>query len=192
MKVKNISFVAMFAALTAIGAFIKIPIPYIPFTLQIVAVYLSGALLGARLGFFSQLCYIAIGLVGVPVFADGGGFTYVLKPSFGYLLGYAIAAFVGGLLIHRYRYTSFRAIFLSNLFSLFIVYLIGCAWLYMAMKWLLQAPLSAKQVIVTGFLLPVPGDLILCLFSTLLIMKISPQINRYLGKENKKWAKPSL
>lgn len=49
LKARTISYVALFTALTAIGAFIKIPIPYIPFTLQILAVYLAGALLGPRL-----------------------------------------------------------------------------------------------------------------------------------------------
>ena len=75
LKARTISYVALFTALTAIGAFIKIPIPYIPFTLQILAVYLAGALLGPRLGMLSQLCYVLIGLIGVPVFAEGGGFA---------------------------------------------------------------------------------------------------------------------
>ena len=55
MKTKTIAYVSLFAALTAVGAFIKIPIPYIPFTLQIVPVYLVGALLGPRIGMLSQL-----------------------------------------------------------------------------------------------------------------------------------------
>lgn len=64
---------AIFAAMTAIGGFIKIPIPYVPFTLQIVAVFLAGCLLGSRLGALSQLLYVSIGLIGVPVFAEGEG-----------------------------------------------------------------------------------------------------------------------
>lgn len=73
MRTKNMTLAAIFAAMTAIGGFIKIPIPYVPFTLQIVAVFLAGCLLGSRLGALSQLLYVSIGLIGVPVFAEGEG-----------------------------------------------------------------------------------------------------------------------
>lgn len=63
--------IAMFATLTAIGAFIKIPLPVVPFTLQIVFVFLAGSLLSSRNGFQSQLVYIGVGLVGLPVFTQG-------------------------------------------------------------------------------------------------------------------------
>ena len=68
MKAKSIVLVGMFAALTAIGAFIKIPLPIVPFTLQIIVVFLAGALLGSKRALYSQLVYIAVGLAGVPVF----------------------------------------------------------------------------------------------------------------------------
>ena len=122
MKARTISYVALFTALTAIGAFIKIPIPYIPFTLQILAVYLAGALLGPRLGMLSQLCYVLIGLIGVPVFAEGGGFGYIFKPTFGYLLGYILGAYVNGWLINRFSLSTIRSIFLANAASLLTVY----------------------------------------------------------------------
>lgn len=93
--------IAMFAALTAIGAFIKIPLPVVPFTLQIIFVFLAGSLLGSRNGFQSQLVYIGVGLVGLPVFTQGGGITYVLQPTFGYLIGFALAAFIIGFIIER-------------------------------------------------------------------------------------------
>ena len=63
----SLVMIAMFAALTAIGAFIKIPLPVVPFTLQIVFVFLAGSLLGSRNGLQSQLVYIGVGLVGLPV-----------------------------------------------------------------------------------------------------------------------------
>ena len=108
--------------MTAVGAFIKIPIPYIPFTLQIVPVYLAGALLGPRLGMLSQLCYVAIGLIGVPVFAEGGGFGYVFKPTFGYLLGYIAGAYLNGYFIQKLQLKRMLSIFLANLSTLFVVY----------------------------------------------------------------------
>lgn len=82
MKIRDLILVAMFAALTAIGAFIKIPIPYVPFTLQFLFCAFAGMILGARLGALSQIIYVAIGLAGIPVFTEGGGIGYVFKPTF--------------------------------------------------------------------------------------------------------------
>lgn len=194
LKARTISYVALFTALTAIGAFIKIPIPYIPFTLQILAVYLAGALLGARLGLLSQLCYVLIGLVGVPVFAEGGGFGYIFKPTFGYLLGYILGAYVNGWLISRFSLSTIRSIFFANAASLLTVYFFGCIWLYGAMKWIVETPLSINQTILYGFLLPVPGDLLLCILCAVIIQQVRPRIARYINvKElNHPWAKPTL
>jgi biotin transport system substrate-specific component len=194
LKAKTISYVALFTALTAIGAFIKIPIPYIPFTLQILAVYLAGALLGPRLGLLSQLCYVLIGLIGVPVFAEGGGFGYIFKPTFGYLLGYILGAYVNGWLINRLNLSTIRSIFCANLASLLTVYLFGCIWLYGAMKWVVETPLSIYQTFFYGFLLPAPGDLLLCVLCAIIIQQVRPRIARFTNMKELKhpWAKPTL
>ena len=89
-----------FAALMAVGAFIKIMIPLgiwqVTFSLQIFFALLSGMLLGSVSGFTSVAVYLIIGLTGVPIFAHGGGLAYVMKPTFGFLLGFAAAAYVSG------------------------------------------------------------------------------------------------
>ena len=53
-------------------------------------------MLGSRLGALSQLVYVVLGLIGIPVFTAGGGISYIFKPTFGYLLGYIIGAYVIG------------------------------------------------------------------------------------------------
>lgn len=194
LNARTISYVALFAAMTAVGALIKIPIPYIPFTLQILSVYLAGALLGPRLGLISQLCYVLIGLIGLPVFADGGGIGYVFKPTFGYLIGYVMASFVNGWLIHRYQLVKVKSILAANLASLLTVYLFGCIWLYAAMNWFMQTSFTFNQTILYGFLLPVPGDLLLCFLCTLFIVQTRPRMVRFIIREEnaKPWAKPTL
>ncbi len=70
---------------SAIGAFIRIPVPLVPFTLQITFTTLAGLfLLGSKKGAISVAVYVLMGLIGIPVFTQGGGFSYVLKPSFGF------------------------------------------------------------------------------------------------------------
>jgi biotin transport system substrate-specific component len=87
-----------FAAATAIGAKVAIPLPGtpVPFTLQPLFVLLAGAVLGSRLGARSQMVYLAAGVAGLPVFAAGGGAAYLLGPTGGYLMAYPLAAWLAG------------------------------------------------------------------------------------------------
>jgi len=104
---RDLILVALFAALTAVGAFIKIPIPYVPFTLQYFFCALAGIILGSKLGALSQIIYVAVGLVGAPVFTDGGGITYIFKPTFGYLIGFIVAAYVIGKIREKNYWVNF-------------------------------------------------------------------------------------
>ncbi|BDG45901.1 MULTISPECIES: biotin transporter BioY [Parageobacillus] len=183
MKTKSLLLAALFAALTAIGGFIKIPVPYVPFTLQIAAVYLAGCLLGPKLGMLSQLVYVLVGLAGAPVFAEGGGPSYVLQPTFGYLIGFVAGAYVNGWLMQIFQFRKAATVFLANLSTLFVVYLFGCAWLYIAMKWIVEKPLTVGQTLWFGFLLPVPGDLLLCAACSVLVARMLPRIHSVIRKQ---------
>ena len=99
-KTRSLVYCALFTALIAVGAFIKIPIPVVPFTLQYLFTMLAGILLGSRLGSrlgsLSVLAYMILGLIGLPIFSEGGGIGYVFKPSFGYIIGFCVETFVTG------------------------------------------------------------------------------------------------
>ncbi len=99
----KIVLVFSFAFLTAIAAQFTVPVKPVPFTLQTVAVLLSGAFLGAKRGALSQLIYLSLGIIGLPVFAqtpDGAlGFARLMGPTGGYLFAFPLAAFVTGYLI---------------------------------------------------------------------------------------------
>ena len=84
-KIKDLTLMALFAALTAVGAFITIPVPPVPFSLQIFFAILAGALLGSRRGAISVAVYVLLGLCGLPVFTKGAGLSYIFQPTFGYL-----------------------------------------------------------------------------------------------------------
>ena len=100
-KTKNLAYCALFTALIAVGAFIRVPVPVVPFTLQYLFTMLAGLLLGPRLGTIAVGTYVLLGLVGLPIFTQGGGFWYVFQPSFGYLLGFCVGTFVTGWLAQR-------------------------------------------------------------------------------------------
>ncbi len=97
--------VAVFAMATAFAAKVMIPVPGtpVPFTFQVVCVILAGALLGPRLGAASQITYVAVGALGAPVFAAGGGLAYLVGPTGGYLLAFPLAAYVVGSIAGRRR-----------------------------------------------------------------------------------------
>ena len=95
-KTKTLVYCGLFTALIAVGAFIKIPIPVVPFTLQYLFTMMAGLLLGPKLGAMAVTFYMLLGLIGLPIFAEGGGLWYIFKPSFGYIIGFIVGTFVTG------------------------------------------------------------------------------------------------
>lgn len=126
MKSKNITLVALFTALTAIGAFISIPLGPVPITLQSFFVILSGILLGPKLGALSQVLYIFLGLIGIPIFSGfSGGLQHILKPSFGFIIGFVFAAYTAGKVSYLSNNISSKKIWISSTIATLIIYLFG-------------------------------------------------------------------
>ena len=129
LKTKELTTCALFAALIAVGAFIKIDIPLpmytMHFTLQWFFVLMAGFLLGAKLAPISVIVYLCIGLVGVPVFAAGGGPTYILRPGFGFLLGFVLAAFLIGAITEKLKKTNAFTLIWSDILLLHEEFLCG-------------------------------------------------------------------
>ena len=78
LSTKEMAGCALFAVLTGVGANVRIPLPYVPLTLQTVLVLMSGLLLGGRRAAVAMTMYMLMGLLGLPVFAGGGGFHSLL------------------------------------------------------------------------------------------------------------------
>lgn len=170
--------VAMFAALTAIGAFIKVPIPYVPFTLQYLFCALAGIILGSKLGALSQIVYVVIGLTGVPIFTEGGGLNYIFKPTFGYLIGFIVAAYVIGKIRENVKELTFiKAIFML-LLGLSFIYLFGVVYLYIIYNLYLGKNISFYFAFFYGFVVCIAGDLILTVFAAYISIKILPILRK--------------
>ncbi|MGH7600742.1 MAG: biotin transporter BioY [bacterium] len=157
----------LFAALTVFGAHIKIPLPYVSLTLQTFFVLLSGHLLGPLYGAASQSAYLLLGLIGLPVFAEGGGLAYVFKPTFGYLLGYPLASFTAGMIVHRGALqpqvlpaASLARLILANLSALFAIFVPGVVYLWWNLNFVLGQAFSFASAFKVGFLVFLPGDVI--------------------------------
>ncbi|MGH7589053.1 MAG: biotin transporter BioY [Gemmatimonadota bacterium] len=90
--------IAAFVVLTAIGAFVRIPLPFtpVPITLQTFFVLASGIYLGGRDAALSQVLYLALGVAGLPVFAGASGLAHAIGPTGGFLLAFPIAAWLVG------------------------------------------------------------------------------------------------
>ena len=103
INTRDLILVSLFTALMVVGAFIKIPFPLLPITLQPFFCAFAGLILGSRLGALSQIIYVVMGLVGLPVFTQGGGLIYVFVPSFGFLLGFILGAYVIGRISENFK-----------------------------------------------------------------------------------------
>lgn len=175
---RDIILCALFAALIAIGAFIRIPIPYVPITFQAFFVLLAGFLLGPKYGTISMLLYIAIGLLGLPVFTEGGGVMYVLKPTFGYLIGFALTAFVAGWRTQKIKKLSVKNLFLSGMLGMVPAYIIGTLYFYLIMNFVLQTPMALWAVLWSCVIIFLPADILRCLLAAWLAKRLLPVLRK--------------
>ncbi len=167
-KTKYLILTGLFAALTAIGAYIYIPLPIspVPITLQMFFTFMAGGLLGKKYGFFSQLIYILIGAIGLPVFAGGtGGFGILFGPTGGYVLGFLAAGYIAG-----FSKDTFISKLLYMLLALIVIYLLGTTRLMMVMQ---VDFIKALTIGVTPFII---GDLMKVALAAYLSVKLSNYI----------------
>jgi biotin transport system substrate-specific component len=170
-----ITRVALMAAVTAVAAQIAIPLFPVPFTLQVLAVILSGLLLGPRYGALAQAVYVLVGAVGVPVFAEfSGGLGRILGPTGGYLVSYPIAAAVSGLAAPAVASAARRrALWIGSLWGcagLVVIYAFGVTWLAAVTK------LPFVAALAQGVLIFVPFDLIKVALAALAAVAVAPVI----------------
>ena len=180
MKTKGVIYCGLFTALIAVGAFIKIPIPVVPFTLQYLFTMLAGLLLGSRLGTVSVLSYMLLGLAGLPIFSEGGGLWYVFKPSFGYIIGFAVGTFVTGWIAEHMEKKTIARYLLANLMIypklglLFCVYAVGMIYYYIICNFVINTPIAAGPLFLYCFVLAVPGDIALSILGAVVAKRVRP------------------
>lgn len=176
-KGRLISYIAISVGLIVVGSLVKIPFA-LSLTLQLPVFLLTAFILG-EYAVISAIIYLVLGLVGLPVFAFGGGLGYVFQPSFGYIIGFVIACFVCGKLFNPLnqgnRLTIKRAIVVTLLF-LAIVYLIGVVYFVLISKLYLNSASSIWSLFMVSFVSTVWKDCLLCIIFVPLGTKLIPLI----------------
>lgn len=156
MKLRNLIDTALFAALTAVGALIRIPLGVSSITLQFLFTAMAGILLGAKYGALSQLVYVALGLVGLPLFTLGGGFGYILQPTFGFLLGLIPAAWLIGKLAEKHS-APWR-LSLDCAAGLAVLYAVGVPYMTLILNAYMGKGMTVRAILWAGMLPFLPGD----------------------------------
>lgn len=161
--------VGVFVILTTLSTFLRLPLPFtpVPLTLQTFFVLLSGALLGRKLGVFTQVTYMLLGLTGQQVFTgSGSGSLYLLGPTGGYIVGFILAAFFAGNLFNRSCAESKFNIFLKLLLVDFLILLTGTLWLKLSLS------CTLSEAFLLGFLPFVLGDVFKVILATIAYSKM--------------------
>lgn len=174
MKLRPLVFTALFAALTACGAFLRIPLAMITITLQYFFTILAGVLLGKKYGALSQAIYVLLGLIGLPVFASGGGFSYVLQPSFGFLPGLILAAYLIGLICQSGR--GFSRILLASAVGTAALYAVGLFYFAAIYAFYLHRAFTLSALFSAVILPCLPGDAVKILLAALLAGRIGKAV----------------
>lgn len=162
LAVKELVLCALFIALITVGTFVRIPVGTDVYTLQFLFTLLAGLMLGARLGAIAVGAYILLGLIGVPVFAAGGGPGYVLQPTFGYLIGFVLQAWFCGKYVRQLSQINFRKVLMINVGGMAIVYLLGISWFYVFSNYVISAPIGLWAAIFYCGILQAGPDFLLC------------------------------
>lgn len=179
MKHKSINMMilaALFAALTAVGTVVlTIPVGELSITTQVFFACMAGLLLGPYWGAASQFVYVALGLAGLPIFAGRvGGLTYVAKPSFGFLPGLILMAFVIGLLTAKLPWKQlWLRMTVACVAGLVVLYLVGLPYMYFILE-----KFTFGEIISIGCLAYLPYDAIKIVCAVLLASRLVPLLRR--------------
>jgi biotin transport system substrate-specific component len=132
VKLRMMIVTALFSAIIGVLAQITIPLPLVPITGQTLAIGLAATILGSRYGSFSVILYLIIGSSGVPVFAEfSGGFSKLIGPTGGYLVGFLPTAFLIGWFMEKTSF-NFKNAVIANSIGMLITLAFGTAWLKVA------------------------------------------------------------
>jgi len=171
MSLRGMVYAALFGAATAVGAFVIIPFPIVPITLQTFFVALAACLLGGRLGALSQFIYLLLGIIGLPVFSGGkAGLGVLAGPTGGYLIGFIAGAYVTGKLVEVRKGASIYWSAFSIAVGFVLIYLIGVTQL------VLVAEMGITKAVSVGVIPFLIGDCLKVILASVVVRKIRDKV----------------
>ena len=179
-KTRSMVLAALFAVLTAVGAQVRIPLPLVPVTLQVLFVFLAGVLLPPRAAAASMILYVGMGLLGLPVFAGESGPSIVMHPTFGFLAGFVGAAWTISLIV-RARGRTFPACFAACLAGMGVIYAIGVAGLYLNVNFVLGKHMTWAGAVKVGVVPFIAGDLLKGVAAALVASRLGTRLSGVEG-----------
>ena len=170
---------ALFCTLIIIGSFIRIPMPNLmPVTLQTFFVLLTALVLPMKSSVLAISAYVALGLIGLPIFSGGGGIGYVLMPNFGFIIGFLIATVIISAITEKLKYRKFWQCIAISLLGIAVIYIIGILYFALITNVYNKGDNSAIWFIQTVFLPFLPKEIICVILSSLSAYKIRPYITK--------------
>lgn len=174
LSTQELVLAAMFTALMCIVTMlVRIfqPIVVLPFSLQPFIMLLAACILSPRAASLSMLAYLGLGLIGMPVFSvpPYGGPAYILLPSFGFILGFPLAAWVQSKLIRKTNLLNF---IIAGIVGVLIYYAIGLPYMYVILNFYLGQAINVMSLIKIGFLPFITFDLIKIAIASFLAVQL--------------------
>lgn len=170
----TIALMALSIAMMTIGAYINIPIGTIKVTMQFLVSNTICLILGKKIGGLSVWLYIVMGLIGLPIFSNfSGGLSYVLQPSYGFLIGFAVGGQIAGFVREKINNHRFATYMFSSLIGLLVLDILGVAYGAIIMYGYMGSTMSVWKFLM-AFLIPfIPIDIIKCAISSLISKRLN-------------------
>lgn len=159
---------AMMIALLSVAAYIKIPLGLVPITFQFLIVLLIGLMFSTKQVVIILLLYIIIGLLGVPVFSGGGGVDYIIRPSFGFILGFLVCAVITNVTEKKTKKP-----LLSAFLGYLGLYLIGLSYLFVILTKVMNMALQIDQFFYSYWIIFLINDLLSIGLSILVFKRLN-------------------
>ena len=176
-SIRSTVFISLFTALTAVGAYLAVPVGPVPIVLQNFFVLLAGVLLGKKRGLAVVTTYLFLGAAGLPIFHSGtGGIGVLAGPTGGYLLGYLPAVYVTGYIAEQKN--TLMLTFSALIAGVLIVYIVGVPWLKIVLK------LSWVKAFSAGFIPFIIGDALKIAVAIPIIKWLRPSVDTFLQLES--------
>lgn len=176
MKTRELTLSALMIATLIICSQLSLPIGVVPVTLQTFAVLIVGMTLSLKSSLFVTTGYLLLGLIGLPVFANGsGGIQAILSPSFGFAIGFIPAAALIAIYLDKSKTLTLRNYLLIGFLATLVIYLIGLIYMNFILTVIIGSHLSFTQLLMTGIIPFIPGDILKIVLSSAVAIRLRPR-----------------